>query len=183
MLKTIRDKILENLVEVIFPCVILVVGYVVRNNVSICQNIVSRLSTFPRMSVMVMACALLAWGLVVYLLCKRYKSIKTECCNVKEKLKSLEDPMRNLELEAGSSIYKDTEQDRFICPKCFAKDKMRSYLEREKNGDYQYEAYTYSCHVCDFKTHDITLMDKFEANNKHSSVEANREAMYSEVYL
>ena len=180
MLKTIRDKVLEHIVEITFPSVIFVVGYIVRNNATICQNIVSKFSACPRMTVMVMVCGLLVWGLVVYLLCKRYKTIKTECCNIKEKLKSLEDPMRNLELEVGTSIYKDTEQDRFICPKCFAKNYMRSYLEREKNSNYQYEAYTYSCHVCDFKTYDITQMDKLEAENKHASVEARRNTMYSE---
>ena len=180
MLKTIRDKVLEHIVEITFPGVIFVVGYIVRNNATICQNIVSKFSACPRMTVMVMVCSLLMWGLVVSLLWKRYKKLKTEHCIVTEKLKALENPMRNLALELGTSIYKDIEQNRFICPKCFAKDKMRSYLEREKNSDYQYEAYTYSCHVCDFKTCDITQMDKLEAKNKYSSVEANRNAMYSE---
>lgn len=87
--------------------------------------------------------------------------------------------MRNLVLEGSTSIYKDTEQDRFICPKCFADNKSKSYLERTMNSEYQYEAFTYLCHVYGFKTYDITGLDKYAAAAKAKKVEANRDALFS----
>lgn len=180
MVRTVLNKIFENLGEIIFSGMIVVVGPIIKGHESVCISIVSRLTSYPRITVFVMALGVLGVAFGAYLLLKRVFFLNRKCEALGGRITNLENPMRNLILEDGASIYKDTENDRFICPRCFAEKKIRSYLEREARGEYSYEAYSYSCHVCGFKTCDITESDKDAASKKAKRVEANRDAMFSD---
>ena len=179
MVKTILNKILENIGEIIFSGLVVIVGPIIKEHESICVSIVSRSAAYPRITVFGIALCVSSFAFIVYLLSKRLVLLKRKCETMEGRIAKLEDPMRNLILEGSTSIFKDTEKDRYICPKCFAKDKARSYLERVANDEYTYEAYTYLCHVCGFKTCDITGLDKYAAAEKAKSVEANRDALYA----
>lgn len=179
MLKTIFNKILENIGEVLFSIMLIAVGPIVKRCESICIAIVSYFSSHPRATVFGIAVCIVAFAFAVYLLCKRVGLLNRKCKMMVDKIADLENPMRNLILESGTSIFKDTEKERFICPKCFAENRIRSFLERVANDEYSYQAYTYRCHVCGFKTYDITGLDKYAAAEKAKRVESNRESLFS----
>ena len=179
MFKRIKNKILDNLGNLIWIGLCSIVWFVVKYNDPLCSFIVSTFKSYPRAVLSLIILLVLIAIIVLFFLNKRVRMLKkqnaemlTSVHDLLAKVHDLEDPMRNLVLADGSSIYKDTEVDRFVCPVCFTKYKNRSFLERSKGSDYQYEAYIYKCYVCDFCVSDITLSDKQEAAAKRGDVSA-----------